>query len=137
LYIIGIGVDIIEIGRIRAACLNRSSFVTRIFTAAEREYAFEKSSPWQHLAARFAAKEAVTKSLGRSFSWQEVEIIGRAGAVPIVRLHGRAKEIAAGLKVSEIKLSLSHSRQYAVAQALSLGGVGIESSFGSGNARHR
>ena len=137
MHIIGIGVDIIEIERIKVACRKRPSFIARVFTAAEKDYAFKRSSPWQHLAARFAAKEAVAKSLGRSFSWQEVEIIGRAGTMPVVRLHGRAKEIAAELKVSEIKLSLSHSRQYAVAQALSLGGVDIESSFGSGDAQHR
>jgi len=137
LYIIGIGVDIIEIERIKVACRRRPSFIARVFTAAEKDYAFKRSSPWQHLAARFAAKEAVAKSLGRSFSWQEVEILGMEGGKPQVRLHGRAEALAAGLNVSEVKLSLSHSRLYAVAQALTLGGVDIESSPIGGDAQHR
>lgn len=123
LAVIGIGVDIIEIDRIKRICIEKPAFLKRIYLPSECRYAMEKSSPWQHLAVRFAAKEAVAKSLGGSFSWQDVEIVAEPGGPPGVRLQGRAAAAARELGIGSIKLSLSHSRLYAVAQAMALGGV--------------
>jgi holo-[acyl-carrier protein] synthase len=90
----------------------------RVFTEAEREYAAARARPGRHLAARFAAKEAVVKALGLSggFGLREVEVV--AGEPPSVRLSGRAAEAAAD---ADIKVSLTHSRDYAAAVAFRSG----------------
>ncbi|NIM04448.1 MAG: 4'-phosphopantetheinyl transferase superfamily protein [Armatimonadetes bacterium] len=87
----------------------------RLFTAAERRYCEARQNPAQHYAVRFAAKEAIVKALGRSLSWQDVEI-SRAGAgPPRAVLHGKAQDAAGGGKT---EISLSHSGEYAVACAV-------------------
>ena len=110
-----VGVDIIEIPRIRQA-LDRwgERFLRRIYTPEEA--AFCRKRPAQ-LAARFAAKEAVMKALGtgiRGVGWREIEVVRERGRAPSVRLHGRARKRAADLKIAELALSISHSREYAV-----------------------
>jgi holo-[acyl-carrier protein] synthase len=110
------GVDIIEIDRIQAA-LERwgQRFLHRIYT--EGEIAYCRGRP-PNLAGRFAAKEAAMKALGtglRGVGWKDVEVIRGPGGKPSVRLHGRALLRAEKLGVTELALSLSHSRGYAVA----------------------
>ncbi len=110
-----VGVDIIEIPRIRQA-LDRwgERFLRRIYTPGET--AFCRNRPPQ-LAARFAAKEAVMKALGtgiRGVGWREIEVVRERGRAPTIRLHGRAQKRAADLKITELALSISHSRDYAV-----------------------
>ena len=110
-----IGIDIVEISRMAQALARRPKLYARLFTPAERCYCDGKRNAAQHYAVRFAAKEAVAKALGRSLSWQEVEITRGTTGPPQALLHGAAATTAAGGK---IQISLSHSDGYAVACAL-------------------
>jgi len=111
----GVGIDLLEIDRLERALERRPRLAERLFTEAEREYAAARARPGRHLAARFAAKEAVVKALGLSggFGLREIEIV--AGEPPTVRLSGRAAEVAAGRRVD---VSLTHSRDNAAAVAI-------------------
>ena len=119
-----VGVDLIEIERVRRAMGRYPSFTTRCFTDAERAYCDSRPNPPQHYAARFAGKEAVGKALGfgvaRHFAWREVEIAGRPK--PAVTLTGRLKQRAARLGVEEIDLSMTHSKELAAAIAIASDG---------------
>jgi holo-[acyl-carrier protein] synthase len=113
------GVDLIEIDRV-AGVLERygDRFLRRIFTPGEIAYC--RGRP-PNLAARFAAKEAVMKSLGTGFrgvGWRDVEVVRAPSGAPSPRLHGRAKRRAERLGVIEIGISLSHSRGFAMAFAV-------------------
>jgi holo-[acyl-carrier protein] synthase len=112
-----VGVDLIEIERIRRALERHPSFRERCFTEAERAYCDSRPNPPQHYAARFAGKEAVGKALGfgvaRAFAWRDVEIAGRPK--PSVRLSGRLASWAERLGAGPIDLSMSHSRDLATA----------------------
>jgi holo-[acyl-carrier protein] synthase len=113
-----IGVDLIEIERVRRALERYPGFRDRCFTTAEQEYCDSRTNPAQHYAARFAAKEAVGKALGSGvlFTWREVEIRGRPK--PGVALSGRTKAWAERLGAGAIDLSMSHSRELATAVCL-------------------
>lgn len=113
--IIGVGADIVEVRRIRELCERDGSFLQRVFTKAELDYALRKSSKHLHLAARFAAKEAVAKALGGPFGWQEVEVVNRADGKPKVNLSGRAREVAGN---ATVHISVSHTEHYACAVAV-------------------
>jgi holo-[acyl-carrier protein] synthase len=112
-----VGVDIIEIDRVRKA-LERSGFRERCFTEAEREYCDSRPDPAASYAARFAGKEAVGKALGCGiqFTWKEVEIVGRPK--PGVRLSGRTAAYADRVQAGAIDLSMTHSRGMAAAVAV-------------------
>ena len=110
----GVGTDIIEVSRIKQA-LEREEFADRMFTAAEKEYCLSGGIPVQRFAGRFAAKEAVAKSLGTSLNWQDVEILPDENGKPVVRLLHNAAEVAAGQR---IMVSISHCRTYAVGYAV-------------------
>ena len=110
------GVDIIEIPRIKQV-LDRygQRFLNRVFTPDEIAYCRGRAP---NLAGRFAAKEAAMKALGtgvRGVSWKDIEVIRADSGAPSLRLHGRAKKWAERLQVGEMALSISHSREYAVA----------------------
>ena len=110
------GVDIIEIERVQRV-LDRygERFLRRVFT--EGEIAYCRGRP-PNLAARFAAKEATMKALGtgvRGVGWRDIEVVRSESGAPSVKLHNRAEQRAMRLAVREISLSLSHSRDYAVA----------------------
>ena len=110
------GVDIIEISRVRQV-LERygQRFLDRVYT--EEEIAYCRGRP-PNLAARFAAKEATMKALGtgvRGVGWKDIEVVRQESGAPSIRLHGRGMNRAQRLAVLEISLSLSHSREYAVA----------------------
>jgi len=111
----GIGIDLLEIDRLERALERHPRLAERVFTAAEREYAAARVRPGRHLAARFAAKEAVVKALGLSggFGLRDIEVV--AGEPPTVRLSGRAAA-AAGERAVEI--SMTHSRDNAAAVAV-------------------
>ena len=115
-----VGVDLIEIERIRRALERHPSFRERCFTEAERAYCDSRPNPPQHYAARFAGKEAVGKALGfgvaRAFAWRDVEIVGRPK--PSVRLSGRMASWAESRGAGEIDLSMTHSRELANAVAV-------------------
>lgn len=111
----GIGIDLLEIDRLERALKRHPRLAARVFTDAERDYAAARARPGRHLAARFAAKEAVVKALGLSsgFGLREIEIVG--GEPPTVRLSGRA---AAAVEGERIDVSLTHSREFAAAVAI-------------------
>jgi holo-[acyl-carrier protein] synthase len=111
----GVGIDLIEIERLERALRRHPRLAERLFSEAERRYAAARARPGRHLAARFAAKEAVLKALGveGGFGLGEVEVL--AGEPPSVRLSGRAAEAAHGL---DLKISLTHSRETAAAVAI-------------------
>jgi holo-[acyl-carrier protein] synthase len=112
-----VGVDLIEIERVRRALERYPSFRERCFTAAERSYCESRPNPAQHYAARFAGKEAVGKALGfgvaRAFAWREVEITGRPK--PDVHLSGRVAAWAERAGAGRLDLSMTHSRELAAA----------------------
>ena len=115
------GVDFIEIDRV-AGVLNRygDRFLRRIFTPKEIAYCRGRAP---NLAARFAAKEAVMKALGTGFrgvSWRDVEVVRAPSGAPSARLHGRARRRAERLGVTEIAISLSHSRGFAMVVAVAV-----------------
>jgi holo-[acyl-carrier protein] synthase len=115
-----LGVDLIEIERIRRALDRHPGFRERCFTDAERAYCDSKPNPPQHYAARFAGKEAVGKAIGVGvhFTWREIEIAGRPK--PGVRLSGRTAVAAARIGAARIELSMTHSRELAAAIAVAV-----------------
>lgn len=92
-----------------------TGFAERVFTERELAYSLPKVTRYEHLAARFAAKEAVAKALGRSFSWHEVEMVNNSEGKPEVTLYERAKAAANGACVH---VSVSHTREHACAVAV-------------------
>lgn len=117
--ILGIGIDIVDVGRIRAlAAKHGERFTRRIFTEAEAGCCRGKSDPSPHLSARFAAKEAAAKALGTGISsgvrFRDIEVLSDGGPPRLV-LHGRAGERARELGVTRMHLSLSHERGNAAA----------------------
>jgi len=115
-----VGVDLIEIARIRRALERYPRFRERCFTDAERAYCDSRPNPAESYAGRFAGKEAVGKALGigvaRAFAWKDIEIVGRPK--PSVRLSGRVHAWAAKANAGHIDLSMSHSRELANAVAV-------------------
>ena len=115
-----IGIDIIEIERIKEA-INRwgDRFLNRIYTPWEINYCREKVFPEYSFAARFASKEAVLKAIGtgadKGIKWTSIEVVNDRNGQPSVKLGGRVRELIGS---GEILISMSHSRNYAVAQAI-------------------
>ena len=121
---VGLGVDIVEIERMKAIIARTPSFREKVFSEDERAYCDGKGVPEIHYATRFAAKEAVLKALGTGFSEgigvRDIEVVRNAKGKPLVTLHGRAKEVAAELGVVELPLSLSYTHTEAVACAMAI-----------------
>jgi holo-[acyl-carrier protein] synthase len=118
--VIGIGTDLMEIVRIeRSIARFGEAFLKRVFTPGEAAYCQAKKNFAESFAARFAAKEAGAKALGtgisRGVSWREFEVRRKPGQRPEIYLSGRAEEIAKGLGVRRLSLSLTHSREFAMA----------------------
>lgn len=115
--VIGTGVDLIEISRITAATANER-FVQRVYTAAEIA---ESKNASHRLAGFFAAKEALLKAMGTGlseFSWQEIEVQHDEKGAPYYMVHDKVREFLARKGVSRIHLSISHCKEYAIAQAI-------------------
>lgn len=122
-----IGIDIIEIERIEKALERHPRFLHRVFTSREKAYCCHKGRPGASLAARWAAKEAVFKVLGCGWAagrWRDVEVLTDGPGRPRVVLYGRAADCARELGLVNLDLSLSHSREYAL--AIAVGVVGGE-----------
>jgi holo-[acyl-carrier protein] synthase len=121
--VLGLGTDLIEVKRLQES-IDRfgERFVERIFTAGEIAYCMRKKNAAESFAARFAAKEAAAKALGtgisRGVSWKEFEVIREPSGKPMLRLSGRAAELAEAMGVRRIQLSLTHSRELALAVVL-------------------
>jgi holo-[acyl-carrier protein] synthase len=116
----GIGVDIVEITRVREVSDNWGDrFLRRVFTPGELQHCLAKVNPYQHLAARFAAKEAVSKALATGwagdFRWTDVEVVNDPAGKPHIAFHGRLREQLAS---TTVHLSLSHADTHVVAMAL-------------------
>jgi len=121
--ITGLGVDIVEIDRMRQALERRPRMKERLFSAEERAYCDKRSRPEVHYALRFAAKEAVLKALGTGFSgmrFTDVEVVREQSGRPVPRLSGRAAEQAEALGIVEMHLSLSFTHSTAVASAVAI-----------------
>jgi holo-[acyl-carrier protein] synthase len=119
--IVGSGIDLCEVDRIEKAmaALHGTRFRERVFTAAEIAYAESKANRAERYAARFAAKEAGMKALGTGWrnglTWHDLEVVNLASGRPTLRLQARAAEIAEGLGVRNISLSLTHTGRQAMA----------------------
>ncbi len=119
----GLGVDIVEIDRMREALTRRPRMKERLFSEAEREYCDKRNKPEIHYAMRFAAKEAVLKALGTGFSgmrFRDVEVVRDERGRPIPKLSGKAAEVAEAAGVVEMHLSLSYTHANAVASAVAI-----------------
>jgi holo-[acyl-carrier protein] synthase len=109
----GVGIDLLEVGRMERALERHPRLADRVFTADELAYARARRRPARHLAARFAAKEAAVKALGlTSFGLREIEVV--AGEPPTLRLHGRAAAAARERDLA-LRVSLTHSQEMAAA----------------------
>ena len=133
---VGIGIDIIDISRVRAVIERHGDrFSRRIWTGAELAESTTRDDPLPYLAGRFAAKEAVLKALGTGLSggirWVDVEILRGDRGAPFVRLEGEAERQAARLGISRIFVSISHSEAQAAAQAVGVGGPGVDGADGA------
>lgn len=117
----GTGIDIVEISRIQKS-LNNKKFINRIFTQQEQAYCNSRNIlRASSYAARFAAKEAVVKAFGtgmRGGSWQDIEVVVDDSGAPHIKLHGYFAYSATKRKIYNIFLSLSHSKEYAIAQTI-------------------
>jgi len=124
--ILGTGVDIVETHRV-AELLERNGdrFLKRCFWPDEVAYCQSMKFPALHLAARFAAREAISKAfgtgIGGQLGWKDMEICRRATGEPFVVLHGKGEELAKSRGVEQVFVSLSHCKEYAAAQAVIVG----------------
>jgi holo-[acyl-carrier protein] synthase len=118
--VLGVGTDLIETKRIEES-IDRfgERFLERVFTPGEIAYCLRKKNAAESFAARFAAKEAGAKALGtgisRGVTWKELEVQREASGRPTLHLNGRAAELAGAMGVRRVQLSLTHSRELAMA----------------------
>ena len=121
--IVGTGIDIVEVPRV-AASIERfgARFLQRVFTEAEIRYCQSKQNAAERFAARFAAKEAGLKAIGtgwrRGVAWKDVEVRREPGGRPTIAFSGKAAEFAAKLGVTRASLSLSHTKEHAIASVI-------------------
>lgn len=121
--VLGIGVDAVEIARLRTACRRTPTLLQRLYTDAELAVCGYRDGELRYdgLAGRFAAKEAVAKAFGtgiRGFGWRDVEVVVGDLGRPSVALHRGATEVAERLGVRTVHLALTHSRELAIAQVV-------------------
>ena len=117
-----VGIDIIEIKRIERLFSANEDFLRRIYTEKEVEYCKQKKNKYQHFAARFASKEAMFKALGTGWvgnmKWTDIELLNDEMGRPYLNLYGSVKEMAEKKHIDNISVSLSHCKEYAIAQVL-------------------
>lgn len=121
--ILSIGIDLIEVGRVRQTVTRTPRFVERVFTERERAYCESRgAAAAQSYAARFAAKEATLKALKTGWrdgiKWHDVEVCSKESGAPYLILTGKAKEIFDAMNATAIHLSLSHTTEHAIAQVV-------------------
>jgi holo-[acyl-carrier protein] synthase len=121
--IVGTGIDLAEIGRIQQSMDRHGQrFLDRVYTASEQAYCLRKRNAAESFAARFAAKEAGAKALGTGIShgvnWLEIEVGRQPGGRPTLHFHGRAAEFAARLGARRVALSITHTRELAMASVV-------------------
>jgi len=121
--ILGVGIDIIEVARIEGSYSRFGErFLERILHQNEIRYCLSHKSPGPFLAARFAAKEAISKAfgtgIGAQLGWQDMEVGRKESGEPFVILHQKGTELMAARKASALRISLSHAQNYATAVAI-------------------
>jgi len=121
--ILGVGIDIIEVGRIRSSYERFGErFLNRILLPGEIEYCLSHKSPGPFLAARFAAKEAVSKAfgtgIGRRLGWTDVEVRRKESGEPYIVLHGNGEKLLQERGARVVLISLSHTQDHAAAVAI-------------------
>jgi len=121
--IISIGVDIIEVDRVRETIARTPRFAERVFTDSERAYCNSRgAAAAQHYAARFAAKEAALKALETGWSggisWQDVEVSAKDSGAPVILFHGRARELFDQTGATSAHLSIAHTAEHAIAEVI-------------------
>jgi len=121
--IVAIGIDIIEVARIREVLLRTPRFRERVFTAAEREYCDSRGAvAAQHYAARFAAKEAALKALQTGWrggiGWHDIEITSLDSGAPVLIFNGEVKRLMESSGATAAHLSMSHTSEHAIAQVV-------------------
>ena len=118
----GVGVDILQVSRMARLVAENPGILEQVFTRRESEYCLAKRRCHEHLAARFAAKEAVLKAFGTGLAqrmrWTDVEVVLDPAGRPRVRLHGDVAVWAERQRVASLEVSLSHTADLAIAQAL-------------------
>jgi holo-[acyl-carrier protein] synthase len=123
--IIGIGIDLIEVDRIKHAVTKRKSFLPRIYADAEVRLSDRGTLRFEELAGRFAVKESVLKALKTGWSkgvkFNEIIVLNEASGAPYVQLTGTVKKIADDLGIKKILVSISHTRELAVGMAIATG----------------
>lgn len=118
-----IGIDIIEIERIKSAIKDNSRFLEKIFTNDEIKYFESNGFKAESIAGNFAAKEAISKSMGtgiRNFNFKDIEVLRDELGKPIVKTYNNLEQMCIDYNVLEIKVSISHCKQYAVANAITI-----------------
>lgn len=126
--LIGIGLDIVEVKRIEDSMEKHGErFLKRIFSEGEIAYAQSNRYPAIHLAARFSAKEAVSKAfgtgIGEKLGWQDIEVCKFPHGEPFLRFHGKGKILAEERGIDKTFLSLSHTKEYAAATCVLTGSI--------------
>lgn len=121
--ILGTGVDLAEVARIRDAVERYGQrFIARIYTPGEIAYVERKANRYERYAGRFAAKEAGMKAIGtgwrRGVRWQDFEVANLPSGRPTLRLHGEAAKIAEGLGVKSVQLSITHTAELGMAHVI-------------------
>lgn len=124
--IVGLGTDIVEISRIGQMIERHGeTFLNRVFTESENEYCGTKKNKEQHYAGRWAAKEAVMKTLGTGFikgiGWKEIEVVNLKSGKPTIVISGGVESFAGEMGIEEILITISHSREFATATAIAVG----------------
>jgi len=125
MMIYGIGIDVVEVDRIEAAIKRQGEmFLAKLFTDREREYCERQARPALHYAARFAAKEAVSKAFGTGIGgqagWLEMEVLRGESGAPKMVFTGNAADFLMSEGIAEVQVSLSHARDYAAANAVAI-----------------
>jgi holo-[acyl-carrier protein] synthase len=121
--IVGMGIDIAEVDRIKAAIERHGeAFLRRVYTQREREYCEKFKNKYERFAGRFAAKEATMKALGTGWSrgvrWVDVEVVRQSGGRPTIALYGEAAKVSSTLGVERVALSITHTSAQAFAQVI-------------------
>jgi len=123
--ILGTGVDIVEVYRVRDAVKKwGAGFLGKIFTAKEIRYSNSRRFSHQHLAARFAAKEAVVKAFGQPrkypIKWTDIEVLNDREGKPVIEFHDDALKLKKIKKIGDVVVSMAHSKNYAIANVILL-----------------
>jgi len=121
--IVSIGVDIIEVRRVRETIERTPRFAERVFTDAERAYCESRGAvAAQHYAARFAAKEAALKALQTGWSggisWQDIEVSAKESGAPVISFYGRARQLYEESGATSAHISIAHTTEHAIAEVI-------------------